>query len=123
NIEVLSDQKVFEMYGNIHRQIHVGRKGRSLWRRIAVAASVMAFVSFGIYLFISRQFEKRSEVLTHQDMLPGGNKAVLTLADGRKIVLGDTKNGIIANEGITEIRKTDDGQLVYQVNSSKKDIN
>ncbi len=123
NIEVLSDQKVFEMYGNIHRQIHAGKKVRSLWRRIAVAASVMAFVSFGIYLFISRQSEKQSEALTHQNMLPGENKAVLTLADGRKIVLGDTKNGVIANEGITEIRKTDDGQLVYQVNSSKKDIN
>jgi ferric-dicitrate binding protein FerR (iron transport regulator) len=48
------------------------------------------------------------------DVLPGGNKAVLTLANGKTITLDSAKNGLLANEGNAHIKKTHDGQLVYE---------
>lgn len=56
------------------------------------------------------------------DIAPGGNKAILTLADGSRIVLDTAGKGNLAHQGAVRITKTDDGQLVYTINEgSKKD--
>lgn len=44
---------------------------------------------------------------------PGGNKATLTLADGRNIVLDSASTGLLANQGGTKVEKTDSGSLSY----------
>ncbi|MFD1628497.1 FecR family protein [Pseudopedobacter beijingensis] len=123
--EILSDQKVLDMYQNIQRQIKEGNKVSHLWRKIAVAASVLVFMSLGIYLFLaSQQSVPQTENLVSQDVLSdGNNKAVLTLADGSKIILEDIENGVIANEGASEISKTSEGQLVYNTDRLAKDNN
>ena len=55
-----------------------------------------------------------------KDIAPGGNKAFLTLADGRKISLTDAASGeIVKQEGLT-INKTADGKLVYKVADVKE---
>lgn len=41
------------------------------------------------------------------------NKAVLTLANGQTMQLDDATNGVIAREGNTNIRKTRDGEILY----------
>jgi transmembrane sensor len=46
------------------------------------------------------------------DILPGGNKAVLTLADGSTIVLDDAQNGALAQQGNTKVIKLG-GKLSY----------
>lgn len=48
-------------------------------------------------------------------ILPGGKKALLTLADGRSINLDDIKSGRIAEEAGVLISKTADGQIVYRI--------
>jgi transmembrane sensor len=52
------------------------------------------------------------------DVAPGGNKAVLTLADGSKIILDKADNGNLANQGGVRITKADDRQLVYTLNAN-----
>jgi len=47
------------------------------------------------------------------DIKPGGNKAVLTLADGRRIDLDTTANGVLANQGNSRVAKLSNGQLAY----------
>src|SRR3546814_12837324 len=47
-------------------------------------------------------------------MLPGGNKAFLTLADGRKISLTDAAEGKLASQAGVTLTKTEGGQLMYQ---------
>lgn len=42
---------------------------------------------------------------------PGGNKAVLLLADGSKIVLDSATNGLLASDPATKITKIEEGQL------------
>jgi transmembrane sensor len=46
------------------------------------------------------------------DVLPGGDKAILTLADGSTIVLDDAQNGALAQQGATAVKKQG-GQLLY----------
>jgi len=54
-------------------------------------------------------------VAVKHDIAPGGNRAVLTLSDGRKITLTDSASqGILQNAGVS-IRSTANGQLIYSV--------
>jgi len=53
------------------------------------------------------------------DLTPGGNKAVLTLANGAQIILDSATNGALTQQGNTKIIKLDNGQLSYNsVNGS-----
>lgn len=45
---------------------------------------------------------------------PESNKAILRLADGRKIVLEDSSKGKLVTEGGVEVTKTGDGQIIYK---------
>lgn len=48
------------------------------------------------------------------DVLPGGNKAVLTLGDGRTITLDSSGNGVLAQQGNMKIIKQANGELAYE---------
>lgn len=54
-------------------------------------------------------------------IVPGREGAILTLADGRQIVLDSAGSGALAKEGRTEITK-ENGQLVYNALESKDAI-
>ncbi|HET8828700.1 MAG TPA: FecR family protein, partial [Pelobium sp.] len=58
-----------------------------------------------------------------KEILPGGNKAVLTLSDGSKINLDSTVNGEVAAQSGINIYKTNDGQLIYKIVSSSEPEN
>jgi transmembrane sensor len=48
------------------------------------------------------------------DRAPGGNVAVLTLADGRTIPLDSAHNGLLAEQGNSSVSKSADGALAYR---------
>ncbi len=50
--------------------------------------------------------------------MPGGQRALLTLADGRTIVLDSIANGQLALQNGVEIIKKQDGRLEYKANAS-----
>lgn len=61
------------------------------------------------------KFSDLTSELAEKDIPPGGNKAILTLADGKTITLNEAADGeLIKAEGLL-IRKTGHGQLVYEV--------
>jgi ferric-dicitrate binding protein FerR (iron transport regulator) len=45
---------------------------------------------------------------------PGGNRAVLTLAGGQKILLDSAAAGILAEQGNAQVKKVGDGKLAYE---------
>jgi transmembrane sensor len=90
------------------------RSGRIIYMRVAAAAAILVVFSFGIYLLAGRTGPKQRVAQVQQDIAPGGNKAVLTLGNGRQILLTDAKKGVLANENNTNIMKTADGQITYQ---------
>jgi len=61
-------------------------------------------------------------VPTQNDILPGGNKAILTLASGQIINLDTIANGNLATQGHTAIVKTADGQLSYNNKDAAAEI-
>jgi len=48
------------------------------------------------------------------DVAPGGNRAILTLADGKSIVLDSAANGKLAQQGDVKVIKMQDGRLGYE---------
>lgn len=48
-------------------------------------------------------------------LAPGRNQALLTLADGRTVLLDQAGRGLLARQGGSQVQKTADGQLRYAV--------
>ena len=89
------------------------------WIRVA-AASVILLLLAGVFYFSNKEADQGKTVvketpspLLKSDILPGGNKAVLTLADGSTIILDSVQNGTLSNQGNIKVIKLDDGQLAY----------
>src|SRR3546814_9398489 len=92
------------------------RRYKAYWRGVAAAIIVLLAAGLGWYLYTS-SYPRTSElqVAGHTDyMLPGGNKAFLTLAAGRKISLTDAAEGKLASQAGVTLTKTEGGQLMYQ---------
>ena len=49
-----------------------------------------------------------------KDLQPGGNRAILTLAGGKQIILDSAANGVLTQQGNAQIQKLANGQLAYQ---------
>lgn len=56
-----------------------------------------------------------------QDVLPGTERATLTLADGSTIQLDSAANGTLARQGNTAVVKLANGQLTYQYSGTTAD--
>jgi len=50
---------------------------------------------------------------------PGVNKATLTLANGKKIILTDSLHGQLANEAGVKVSKTKQGEIIYTTGSNE----
>jgi len=91
------------------------------WFRLA-AAAVFVLAVIGVYLLVNQQpveLPVANDQHITNDVLPGGNKAVLTLSDRSDINLENVSNGTIVTEGGTKISKLNDGQLVYNILEEK----
>lgn len=92
------------------------------------AAAALAVILLTVSIVIFRNNKPANEInkvveiakatikqkpLYKNDVKPGGNKAILTLADGTKIVLDDASKGALTSQGNTTIIKLDDGRLTY----------
>jgi transmembrane sensor len=83
---------------------------------MAVAASLLLLFSFGFWLYRQQQPAKQLDISKNKrDIAPGGNKAILTLANGTKIVLDSASSGEIAQQGGVTVTKTKSGQVIYNL--------
>lgn len=91
-----------------------------LWKPFAAAASIVIVAALGLYLYTNGPANKQKQFISSTSHIEtGGNKAYLTLANGKRIILTDSKNGTLAAQNGVQITKTDDGQLVYTVVGNK----
>lgn len=90
-----------------------------LWRRMAIAASLLLVTSIGVLIYNNRNQEPQTAAIEYaNDVLPGKKGAILTLADGKNIALSEAKNGLIAEEAGLSVTQNNDGQLLYEIKSS-----
>lgn len=96
-----------------------GRKRTGMVKRMAWwAAACLVVLSVGISLFNIKKNRPAPLVQTatphKNEVRPGGNRAMLTLADGSVVELDSTGNGVIGNQGNTKVTKLANGRLAYQ---------
>jgi ferric-dicitrate binding protein FerR (iron transport regulator) len=91
------------------------RKVRMLtWVMAAAVLVLLAGGSAWFFLLKEKTVTIVSQpVVTNNDVLPGGDKAILTLADGSKVILDSAGNGLLAQQGSAQVMKTANGQLAY----------
>ncbi|HWV65531.1 FecR family protein [Chitinophaga sp.] len=88
------------------------------WRRlrwISAAAAVLV-LSLGSYWFLRPAVRKSTTVATapaSNDVTPGGNKAMLVLADGTEVPLDSAASGTLTQQGNTSVVQPAGGQLLY----------
>lgn len=93
--------------------------GRSHTRKWWMAAAVLLPVAALLALLLHQRQKPATSLAQHYqaDIAPGGDKAVLTLADGSTIVLDSAGNGTLAQQGSASIVK-EAGALTYQAPSA-----
>ncbi|MEO9022859.1 MAG: FecR domain-containing protein [Ginsengibacter sp.] len=96
----------------------VKMKPRRVWM---VAASALIILASGILYFYVNKNQSHLDsgnvvknAVLKNDIAPGGNKAILTLANGSTIVLDSAQNGTLTQQGSAKVVKLDDGKLVYR---------
>ncbi|MBN8857315.1 MAG: FecR family protein [Sphingobacteriales bacterium] len=88
--------------------------------RWAAAASLLIGISAISYIVFSKKNQKatyvaaaKAEKTPATDAEPGGNRAVLKLADGQELALDSAGVGAVARQGYSTVLKTGNGQLAY----------
>jgi transmembrane sensor len=90
-----------------------------VWR-IAAAAIVVGVVATAGWIWLmpaskSNIAQTEKQAVIKSDVAPGGNKAMLTLANGSTIVLDSAANGMLISQGNVKVEKLANGQLSYTV--------
>lgn len=107
---------------NINNQIDNQVVQHSFWsftKYFKYAAAVLITGIFG-YAFLHKKNNTATIAKTQKpqvlknDVLPGGNKATLTLGDGSVITLEDMENGSFKKENGVKISKKE-GKLIYEI--------
>lgn len=97
-----------------HR-VHFVRRG---WLRLAAAAVIVGVIAGGAWLLTTNRNQPNLPIVNVAPqgaaIPPGGNKAILTLANGQTIVLDSAANGNVAQQGNGQVTKLADGRIAYQ---------
>jgi hypothetical protein len=118
-LEILGEVGFQRVLANINQPTK-NRKSIPFYKYIAAAVVFIAFISGFLYFSKDRVITQNTLLVKKEkiDVLPGVDKAILTLSDGSKIVLDDAKNEKIVEKAGLVISKTTDGQLLYKVSST-----
>jgi transmembrane sensor len=121
-------------------EIELEQAGEEVWNRIplqgnrkqisfyqpwfAAAAIILMMLSIGRYFYLTnRENKKPVQQVAVNPIMPGGNKAILTLANGKKIILNSAADGELAKQSGMTIKKTAAGRIVYTVTANTGDAN
>jgi ferric-dicitrate binding protein FerR (iron transport regulator) len=100
------------------------------WQLPVIAASViLILVSIASYYYIytgklqGAPLAQKGPSPAETGIVPGGNRALLTLADGSTIALDSASNGMLSRQGNVKVLKLDNGLLSYSGQGMKKSGN
>jgi len=114
-----------KMLVHINHEIdrHRERVFYPFYRIAAVAASIIFVLSIGSYFLLRKGSDQKIAKINTYGIVPGDNRLVLILGNGKKIDLTTAKKGQLAMQGQTSITKVNNGQVVYSaLNNSNEDV-
>jgi ferric-dicitrate binding protein FerR (iron transport regulator) len=131
----IAEVKGMEEYNNTGEAVNVifGRLGLklpdqsrriSLLRRRLSVAAIFILAIAGVWLLVAKEKGAKSNasiVVSGNNITPGGNKAVLTLADGSKIVLDSAHNRQLAQQGNASVINQD-GHVIYHAGGKEETV-
>lgn len=99
------------------------------WRKMIAAVAAVFVIAISIYFFSQPKSPSKNEALSDNKNLPykndivaGGDKAVLILANGESILLDSAANGTLTQQGNTKVIKLNNGELAYTAENATKEI-
>ncbi|RZK59507.1 MAG: DUF4974 domain-containing protein [Pedobacter sp.] len=109
-------------YEAIQAKIEESKSNRKLipFYRYAAAAIVLLSFGTGFFYLANRKTVAVINPIAKEkvlDIKPGVDKAILTLADGSKVILDENTDRKIVEKNGLIISKTKDGQLIYTVSA------
>ncbi|MNK28396.1 fec operon regulator FecR [compost metagenome] len=91
---------------------------KKIWPKRLIAAAIL-LISCSLAILFYNNYQAEPANFYSNDVAPGKNKAILTLGDGSQIALEGAAHGQIASQSGIKVTKASDGQLVYQISSSR----
>jgi len=92
------------------------------WRWLAAAAVIIILAGGGIWYWLGSATKPPVAATTQPaDVMPGSDKAVLTLADGKNISLDSARHGMLGTQGQTTVNQ-EGGRLIYDVSATSNTI-
>ena len=117
----MSDRIVASLFGAdpVTQPAQAGRIVRYRWW----AAAAVLLLGGGVWWAIQHRTPHPVMVASREqryknEVPPGGNRALLTLADGSVIALDSAGNGVLTQQGNVKIVKQSNGELAYEGNGS-----
>lgn len=90
------------------------------WYYSTVAAALLIIAS-GTFLYITKDpAYNQAQRLNSKSIKPGGNHAILTLADGQVILLDTAKKGTLISQSGLKVEKAENGELVFSMPATAK---
>jgi transmembrane sensor len=115
--------RIWQRLNDSRKVVKLPQRKATQYRWLQVAAVLLAVLFAGVFFIQRKKNQETGTVkLTNkvQPILPGGNKAYLTLANGSRIVLDDAKNGKLASTPGITVSKAGNGMLVYHFTSANR---
>lgn len=124
------DPALDELYDRVYQRIldettsdeaeNGGIRGKTFFlrSRAAAAAAILILASVLSYWFFAsprakKQLRSQHVTAPANDILPGGNKAILTLANGDQVILDEAGIGTLTEQKGVRVVKTKEGQILY----------
>lgn len=116
-----------ESYSIVKSKIDIKEKRftANAWFQYAAAAVFIIFLGTSTYYLFSKNDTAKyfaKEETTHvKEILPGGNKAILTLENGGQIILDTVSKGMITRQSGVQVIKSAEGKIEYLADLKKTD--
>lgn len=92
------------------------------YRSTTIAASLFLLLTAGLYtVYLNKEQPQNLYSKQISNIKPGGNRAMLTLANGKTIDLEAAPKGILPTGGQQSVNKTAEGNIAYQADQTKGD--
>ena len=115
----LNEDEISSLKASLRQRIddkisHTEKRAIPLYKKrpFQIAASILLFLMTGLFAVNKLKKEPAKVQAGNYDLAPGGNKAILTLADGSKVDLTTVKNGMLKAQAGSHIIKQN-AQLTY----------